>query len=157
MSTTNQATPFGPAPAYPPVPVVPMPAAADPVLDAMEAKLERITRILEEQEERWHDLQDVVADVMPAVNGMLRLAADKLDRLERSGALHALPLAGRFWGRVRDPRGVKPLGPLRAVRALRDPDVARGVALLVEVLRAVGAAAKESDASAAATAGAPVA
>ncbi len=92
---------------------------------------------------------------MPAVNGMLRLAADKLDRLEQSGALHALPLAGRFWGRVRDPRGVKPLGPLGTVKALRDPDVARGVALLVEVLRAIGAAARESDVTAAAAAGAP--
>ncbi len=151
MSTTKQATPFVPtAPAYPPVPVVPVAAPPDEALVAVAAKLERITRILEEQEERWHDHQEVVTDVMPAVNGMLRLAADKLDRLERSGALHALPLAGRFWGRVRDPRGVKPLGPLGAVKALRDPDVARGVALLMEVLRAIGAAARESEATAAA-------
>ncbi len=150
MSTTTQATPLPPAPVYPPVPMVPVAAPPDEALVAVEARLERIARILEEQEERWQDLQEVVADVMPALNGMVRMAADKLDRLEQSGALHALPLAGRFWGRVRDPRGVKPLGPLGAVKALRDPDVARGIALLVEVLRAVGAAAKESEATAAA-------
>ncbi len=152
MSPTTQATPFPPAPAYPPVPVVPVPAPPDEALIALEAKLDRIARLLEEQEERWQDLQEIVADVMPALNGMVRLAAAKLDRLEQSGALHALPLAGRFWGRVRDPRGVKPLGPLGAVKARRDPDVARGVALLVEVLRAVGAAAGESEATAAAAA-----
>ncbi len=155
MSTTTQATSFPPAPAYPPVPVVPVAAPPDEALVAVEAKLERIARILEAQEERWQDLQEVVADVMPALNGMVRIAAEKLDRLEESGALHALPLAGRFWGRVRDPRGVKPLGPLGAVKALRNPDVARGVALLVEVLRAVGAAARESEATAAAVAASP--
>ncbi len=155
MSTTMQATSLPQAPAYPPVPMVPVAAPPDEALVAVEAKLERIARILEEQEERWQDLQEVVADLMPAVNGVLRQAADKLDRLEQSGALHALPLAGRFWGRVRDPRGVRPVRPLRAVWALRDPDVARGVGLLLELLRAVGAAARESDVGGAAAAGAP--
>lgn len=152
--TMDQATSFVPTPGVPGspaplVPVVPGPAGSDP-LEAVEAKLERITRLLEEQEERYRDLQEVVADMMPAVNGVLRQAARKLDALEQSGALHALPLAGRFWGRVRDPRGVKPMGPFAAVKALRDPDIGRGVALLLELLRGLGAAARESDVSAAA-------
>ncbi len=158
MTPMEEATPFVPAPgsplppSLPHVPVVPGPH--DATLDAVELKLERALRLLEQQEERYQDLQEVVADLLPAVNGMLRIARDNLAELEASGVLHALPLAGRFVGRVRDPRGVKPLRPLAALKALRDPDVGRGVALLLELLRAVGAAARESDVHAAATAAA---
>ena len=117
-------------------------AEVEGALAAMEAKLERIVSLLEEQDARRQDLEEVVADVLPAVNGMLRLASDKLDALEKSGALELLPLAGRTVGALKSPRAAKPLGVLGLLRALRDPDVAQGLGLLLDVVRALGSAAR---------------
>jgi len=117
-------------------------AEVEGALAAMEAKLERIVGLLEEQDARRQDLEEVVADVLPAVNGMLRLASDKLDALEKSGALELLPLAGRTVGALKSPRAAKPLGVLGLLRALRDPDVAQGLGLLLDVVRALGSAAR---------------
>jgi uncharacterized protein YjgD (DUF1641 family) len=110
------------------------PSPADP-------KLERVLALLQAQEERRQDLEEVVSDLLPAINGTIRLAIGKLDQLEKSGALELLPLAGAVLQTLKRPSEVAPVKPLQLLRALRDPDVSRGLGLMLEVLRAIGAAA----------------
>lgn len=104
-------------------------------------KLERVLALLQAQEERRQDLEEVVSDLLPAINGTIRLAIGKLDQLEKSGALELLPLAGAVVQTLKRPAEVAPVKPLQLLRALRDPDVSRGLGLMLEVLRAIGAAA----------------
>lgn len=121
----------------------PVPATAEtPVSAGLEARLDRIQRLLEEQEARRQDLEEIVGDLMPAVNGVLRQASARLHELEQSGALELLPLAGGAVAALKRPSSLAPLGPWRLFRALRDPQVARGLAVVVELLRAVGQAAQ---------------
>ncbi len=51
-----------------------------------------------------------------------------------------LDLADRASTALRDPSSVRPLGAVGLLGALRDPEVKRGVGVLVEVLRALGKA-----------------
>lgn len=111
----------------------------------VEGKLDRVLRLLEEQEARRQDLEEIVSDVLPAINGVLRQATARLDELEKSGALELLPLAGAAVTVLKRPSTLAPLGPWALLRALRDPDVARGMAVLMELLRAVGQAARRPD------------
>ncbi len=115
-------------------------AAAGPA--TVDAKLDRALRLLEEQEARRQDLEEIVADLMPAVNGVLRLATTRLDELEKSGALELLPMAGAAVTVLKRPSTLAPLGPWALFRSLRDPDVVRGLAVLMELLRALGQAAR---------------
>ncbi len=121
-----------------------LPSAWEPV--AMEARLDRIQALLEEQEARRQDLEEIVADLMPAINGVLRQASGKLDQLEKSGALELLPLAGGAVTALKGPSTLAPLGPWRLFKALRDPQVARGLAVVIELVRALGQAAQPKNA-----------
>ena len=113
------------------------PASAAPA----DTTLERVLALLQAQEERRQDLEEVVSDLLPAVNGTIRLAIRKLNELEKSGVLEMLPLAGAAVQAMKRPSEVAPVKPLRLLRALRDPDVARGLGVMLEVLRAIGSAA----------------
>ncbi len=119
------------------------PAAANgaATLSPADLKLERVLALLQVQEERRQDLEEVVSDLLPAINGTIRLTIGKLDQLEKSGALELLPLAGAVVQTLKRPSEVTPVKPLQLLRALRDPDVSRGLGLMLEVLRAIGAAA----------------
>jgi uncharacterized protein YjgD (DUF1641 family) len=168
--------------------LVPAPPLATPVDAATggtppaeaDAKLDRVLRLLDEQEQRRADLAEAVADLMPMANGLARMAIARLDAMERSGALAVLAEAGRAAEAAAaeiDPGDVRRLGmaapaathlladlaapevlalaaraaealrrpapPVRLIgllRALREPEVARGLGVAVALLRALGAA-----------------
>lgn len=129
-------------------PATPAPAASGPngaagVSAAPTEALERVLALLQAQEERRQDLEEIVGDLLPAVNGTIRLAIGKLDELEKSGVLELLPLAGAAVLALRRPAQVAPVKPLQLLRALRDPDVGRGLGVMLEVLRAIGSAAAQ--------------
>ncbi len=115
-----------------------LPLAAPAAAVSVEARLDRIQRLLEEQEARRQDLEEIVSDLMPAINGVLRQASAKLDQLEKSGALELLPLAGGAVTALQRPSTLAPLGPWRLFKALRDPQIARGLAVVIELVRALG-------------------
>ncbi len=124
----------------------PVSATAGPASAGLEARLDQIQRLLEEQEARRQDLEEIVADLMPAVNGVLRQASTRLHELEQSGALELLPLAGGAVAALQRPSTLVPLGPWRLFRALRDPQVARGLAVVIELVRALGQAGQPENA-----------
>jgi hypothetical protein len=142
-----------------------VPAPPAPAAEA-DARLERILRLLDEQEQRRADLAEIVADLMPMANGLARMAIARLDALERSGALAVaaeagraveaaaaeadpadlrrlaraapavLALAARAAGALQRP--APPVRLLGLLRALREPEVARGLGVAVALLRAIG-------------------
>ncbi len=112
-----------------------------------EATLAQVLALLQAQDERRQDLEEVVSDLLPAINGTIRLAVARLDALEKSGVLELLPLAGATLGALKRPSEIAPVKPLQLLRALRDPDVGRGLGVMLEVLRAIGAAAGKPAAS----------
>ncbi len=60
-------------------------AESDPLGD-LHAKIDRLTATVERLDRRREELEDLVEDLVPAVNGAIVLARDRLDRLDRSGA-----------------------------------------------------------------------
>ncbi len=112
-----------------------------------EATLAQVLALLQAQDERRQDLEEVVSDLLPAINGAIRLAVARLDALEKSGVLELLPLAGATLEALKRPSQIAPVKPLQLLRALRDPDVGRGLGVMLEVLRAIGAAAGKPAAS----------
>ncbi len=117
----------------------------------VDAKLERILRLLDQREQRRADLAEAVADLMPMANGLARMAIARLDALERSGSLAAaadlaatlgqpdlLALATHAVETLRRP--AEPVRLLGLLRALREPEVARGLGVAVALLRVLGAA-----------------
>lgn len=139
------------------------PLEVDARLAAMDGTLGRILDLLQARAEERQDVEEVVADLMPIANGMAAAVIRKLDGLERDGTLAAAAMLARAAsapavlgtaGRAavvlgRPPR---PAGPLALLRALREPAVARGMGMMLELLRALGA---EPTTSQPATASAP--
>jgi tRNA 2-thiouridine synthesizing protein E len=63
------------------------PSHAEPgELALLHAKIDHLTAAVEKLDRRREELEELVEDLLPAVNGALLLARDRLDRLERSGA-----------------------------------------------------------------------
>jgi uncharacterized protein DUF1641 len=133
---------------------IPVPAAVSPAAPpaSVEAKLDRILRLLDEQEQRRADLAEAAADLMPMANGLARIAIARLDALDRNGTLAAaaelattlgepdfLALAARTVDALRRP--AHPVGLLGVWKALREPEVARGMGVAMALLRALGASA----------------
>lgn len=127
--------------------LAPVPTVSGPPADA-DAKLERILRLLEEQEQRRADLAEALTDLMPMANGLARLAIARLDALEKEGTLAdarriggqapaLVALAARAAEALSRP--AEPVRPLRLLRALREPEVARGMGVALALLRALGA------------------
>lgn len=63
------------------------PSQAEPgELALLHSKIDHLTAAVEKLDRRREELEELVEDLMPAVNGALLLARERLDRLERSGA-----------------------------------------------------------------------
>lgn len=63
------------------------PRAGAQSLEALNEKVDRILVAIERIDERRQELEDLVTDVMPSANAAMRIAIERLDRLEKSGAL----------------------------------------------------------------------
>lgn len=61
-------------------------AAGSGNLEDLHAKIDQLTSAVEKLDRRREELEELVEDLLPAVNGAVLLARDRLDRLERSGA-----------------------------------------------------------------------
>lgn len=55
-------------------------------LAALHAKIDRLTAAVDRIDRRREELEELVEDLMPAVNGAVLLARDRLERADRSGA-----------------------------------------------------------------------
>jgi tRNA 2-thiouridine synthesizing protein E len=103
----------------------------DARMDALHEKIDRLTETVARLDRRREELEDLIEDLMPAVNGATLLARDRLDTFERSGtwagARAALGAAEVAAARV-DPADLAALGDgagdlIRALRTLSDPQV----------------------------------
>jgi len=130
--------------------LVPPPAPVTDATAGLEAKLDRVLRLIDDQAQHRADLAEAVDDLMPMANGLARLAIARLDALERDGTLalatragraaatpEVLALATRACEALRTP--APPVRLLGLVRALREPSVARGLGVALALLRALGA------------------
>jgi tRNA 2-thiouridine synthesizing protein E len=105
---------------------------AGPGLAELSEKLDRIQTAVEALDRRREELEDLVTDLLPAVNGMILQVTHRLDALEKSGVLtlmrettEALQTAAAEI----DPADVRALGSgagngMRALLALMEPEVA---------------------------------
>lgn len=107
------------------------------------------------------EVEELLADLMPAVNGGLALATRKLDELEKNGVLEMLrvlaertpvlletaevltdtelaPLARHMLTALHQARKGRPPTMWQLLRARRDPRVRRGAGALIEMLRGLG-------------------
>ncbi len=120
-------------------------------LERMNAKLDRMAAAIEQLDRRREELEELVADTMPAVNGAITLAIAKLAELEKSEtparlirAATALTtpeitsLAERSVGALTSARRGKPPSLWQLLRARKEPRVRRGIAAMLEVLRVIG-------------------
>ncbi len=120
-------------------------------LERLNAKLDRMTVAIEQLDRRREELEELVADTMPAVNGAITLAIAKLAELEKSEtparlirAATALTtpeitsLAERSVGALTSARRGKPPSLWQLLRARKEPRVRRGIAAMLEVLRVIG-------------------
>lgn len=112
-------------------------------LAALSEKLDRIQTAVEALDRRREELEELVTDLLPAVNGMVLQVMDRLDTLERSGALalaqeaaNALETAATHV----DPDDVRALGDgaatgIRALRAMTAPEIATVAERSVNAIR----------------------
>lgn len=98
----------------------------------LHAKIDRLTEMVDTLDRRREELEELVTDLVPAVNGVILQATHRMDALERSGALAVL-LEGAAALRVAaesvDPRDLRALGEgaptgIRSLRAVMEPEVA---------------------------------
>lgn len=124
-------------------------------------KLDRVVAQVEQLDRRREELEDLVADLMPAINGALAMGMRKLDEFEKSGALRTLnvlmerapmlletaqtlsgpevtALAHQSVAAMQRARKGKPPSLMQLVRARREPRVRRGAQVLLDLLRALG-------------------
>lgn len=107
------------------------PALASEVA-ALHAKLDRLTEMVAVVDQRRQELEELVTDLMPAVNGAVLQATRQLDALERSGALAVLQEGVaelRVAAERLDPQDLRALGEsvpagIRSLRAVMEPEVA---------------------------------
>ncbi|MHB1863849.1 MAG: TusE/DsrC/DsvC family sulfur relay protein [Gemmatimonadaceae bacterium] len=115
--------------------------------EALGDKLDRILVAIEQLDARRQELEDLAADLMPSANAALRIAMERLDRLEKSGVL-AFATASldalEHVAQTVDPRDVHALAEragngLRIAHALTAPEVTviadRAAAALANVRR----------------------
>lgn len=69
-------------------------------LSAIHAKLDRIADAVEAMDERRQELEELVTDLMPAVNGAMTIAIRRLDELGRNGTLDFARNAARALDRM---------------------------------------------------------
>lgn len=121
-------------------------------MDRLEAKLDKVLEYTHNLESRVEGLSEFKEDFVPIMNDAAKLASHKLMQMEASGTLGAVSGIGRamtqpeFMGLVH--RAMTALvqaqdAPGKApgmFKAMRDPEVRRGMAVMFAVLRAMGAA-----------------
>lgn len=124
-------------------------------MDRLEAKLDKILEHNHNLESRVEGLSEFKEDFVPIVNDAAKLASHKLMKFEAGGGLAAASGIGRtmvqpeFMGTIH--RALEALvqaqeDPGKApgiFKAMRDPEVRRGMAVMFAVLRAMGAADSE--------------
>ncbi|MCG6989955.1 MAG: DUF1641 domain-containing protein, partial [Gemmatimonadetes bacterium] len=105
--------------------------APEDEIRALSLKLDRVTAAVEALDRRREEIEDLVTDMMPALNGALSMAMRRLDALEKSGALDVARSAGESLEAAAttvDPADLAALAGqagtgLRTLRALTAPDV----------------------------------
>jgi dissimilatory sulfite reductase related protein len=123
-------------------------------LDEMAAQLGELTERQRARDELWDE-------AMPIAREALANAIVRFDALDKQGAFEALgdildvartlarpevlQIARDVASALRAANSAQPMGALRAVRATRDPDVKRGIGLMIDVLRRVGHNIRVSD------------
>lgn len=130
-------------------------------IDALDAKLDRVLEAVEQLDRRRDELEELVVDLMPAVNGTLGLASRRLTELEQDGTLpllrslvprlpaalqsaHALSapeitdVAQAAVAALAAARKGRPPAWRALLAARKEPRVRRGVAALLDMLRALG-------------------
>ncbi len=119
-------------------------------MDRLEAKLDQVLRYTQNLEHRVEGLSEFKEDVVPILNDAGKLASHKLMQLESTGMLATVR---ELLGALSEPEMLQLLS--RAARAMvaareqnqkvglfkamRDPDVRRGMAVLTAVLGELGA------------------
>jgi tRNA 2-thiouridine synthesizing protein E len=106
-------------------------------------KLDRLTNAVALLDRRRDDLEEMMADVLPAANGAMRVATNQLWAMERAGALDlARETVGAFQSASRtiDPGDLRALGDnagraVRTLRSLTGPDVTSASSRAVEALQ----------------------
>ena len=118
----------------------------------LEAKLDKVLRYTENLEHRVEGLSEFKEDVVPIVNDAAKLASHKLMQMEATGTISA---ASRLAKAVTSPEAVhtadRALAALVAAqsgnagqplpglfKSMRDPEVRRGMAVMMTVLRELG-------------------
>jgi len=119
-------------------------------MDRLEAKLDRILEYTHNLESRVEGLSEFKEDFVPIVNDAAKLASHKLLQFETTGGLKAATGIGRS---LTDPDFMKMVHralqalveaqdgagkPPGLFKALRDPEIRRGMAVMFAVLRALG-------------------
>ncbi|HSG46805.1 MAG TPA: DUF1641 domain-containing protein [Longimicrobiales bacterium] len=120
-------------------------------MDRLEEKLDRVLQYTHNLESRVEGLSEFKEDFVPIMNDAAKLASHKLLQMEAAGTLGALAGIGRsltkpeLMGLVHrvlhaaldaPEAGAKAPGLLRS---MRDPEVRRGMTVLLSVLRELGA------------------
>lgn len=136
----------------------------DARLDSIEEKLDEVVRALTRITHQQEMVGDLKEDLMPMANGIIHLASQKLHDMETEGSLEDLRTLGSnllpvvaLLNRLTDPQVLalgagaadglasaaeaKPVGVFGAAGALRDPDVKKGMGVLMHLLKALGKAA----------------
>lgn len=98
---------------------------------ALSEKLDRVVAAVEALDRRREEVEELITDLMPALNGSLGIAMRRLDALEKSGTLDVARSAGRSLevaATTIDPSdldalGAQARGGLRMLRDLTAPDV----------------------------------
>lgn len=128
---------------------------------ALNDKLDDVLAHLSAAARQREEVDDLLADLMPALNGGMAMATRKLDELEQNGVLATLrvlaertpvlletaevltdaqlaPLARHMLISLQQARKGPPPTMWQLLRARRDPHVRRGAAALIEMLRGLG-------------------
>ena len=106
-------------------------------------KLDRLTTAVALLDRRRDDLEEMMADVLPAANGAMRVATNQLWAMERAGTLNlARETVGALQSASRsiDPGDLRALGDnagraVRTLRTLTGPDVTSASSRAVEALQ----------------------
>lgn len=95
-------------------------------------QLEQLARGVDALAERQRKRDELYEELAPILKQVLAAATERLDALEKGGFFE---LGGAL-------ANAPPLGLIAAARQTRDPDVRKGLGILVELLRRVGRAAQ---------------
>lgn len=134
---------------------------ADARIARLEAKLDEAVTALNRISRQQEMVGDLKEDLMPMANGIIHLASEKLHEMETEGSLGDLKTLGAnllpvvaLLGRLTDPQVLalaegateglatageaKPVGLFGAAGVMRDPDVKKGMGVMLHLLRAMG-------------------